>query len=142
MNKNQKNLQRNLIILVSSILALTIIYFSFTKNDKTRLQSSKSDSNKYTSEIGVYKESKIIQVVPTNNISTQNSFVNNNNNQSNQSFNNSNIYQSEQERLNYIQPKEEELNKINQESQKYENHKSVEDLKDEQGTPFLAPEMH
>jgi len=142
MNKNQKNLQRNLIILVSSILALTIVYFSFTKSSKSDSNNRSNYTSEYTSEIGVYKESKIIQVVPTNNISTQNSFVNNNNNQSNQSFNNSNIYQSEQERLNYIQPKEEELNKINQESQKYENHKSVEDLKDEQGTPFLAPEMH
>lgn len=137
MNKNKSNLQRNLIIFSVSIFVTTSVYFAFIKKDNNPDIKNSSGAEYGSSDVEIGREYKNIQAVPTNNIIT-----NSNNNSANNGnvTNNISVYQSEQERLNSLQPKQENLDSINQESEKYKEHISVEDQKGE--TPILAPEMH
>jgi hypothetical protein len=129
-------MKKNIVIASISIALLTSLYIGFSSKKNKDEMEKYSDKQYKNSEIEVGREQKNLQLTPDNNIS------NNNLNTTTSSTNSNNFteYKTEEERLRALQPSEEELNKINNESEKYKEHLSVEDTKGE--TPILAPEMH
>lgn len=129
-------MKKNIIIISVSVILLTSLYIAFSGGKNNSQIEKYSDKQYKNSEIEVGREQNNIQLTPDNNLS-------NNNSSAYTSSSNPNTfteYKTEEERLKSLQPNEEELNKINSESEKHKEHLSVEDTKGE--IPILAPEMH